>query len=519
MKGETLVIDEKYRKRIEQGGVLIYLRKSRDLGDGEDVLSNHRMVLEQLCKKHGWSYVIKEEIASSDSIEYRKVFKEVLEKDIPSGLYSALVVYAQDRLTRKLGDNETIEETLKNHDVLLIDKNETVSDFSKYGDRLSSGFKSFIAKQEFEVIKERLKDGKKANAMKGKWVNGKAPFGYFYDKNIRKLIPDTTGNPSPAELVKSMYQDAIKGVSTSDIAYNFNRKGILSPKSSHWTSTTISRILRQEVYLGKTIYGKSSGSGHKNKKTTPLKLKEKDDWIIVNNAHEPLISEETFEEVQAQLSRRTKVIATRGKSKATALKGLVKCAQCGSGLHIQVKDNGKNLIKSCWYKNTLGEKCSNRGIRESIVVEKLLEQIKGYRDEIALALENGQESDSSKEATLKEIRDLQRDLKSVKVKQDKLDDFLEDGIYTKEKYLSRMEKLTIKEKDIESDLGLLKHQLKKQEATKDKDKLNMLDMTLTSLESIENEEHRNKILKSIISHVALKRLSHQDEGEIHVNFL
>ena len=82
-----------------------------------------------------------------------------------------------------------------------------------------------------------------------------------------------------------------------------------------------------------------------------------------------------------------------------------------------------------------------------------------------------------------------------------------------------MEKLTIKEKDIESDLGLLKHQLKKQEATKDKDKLNMLDMTLTSLESIENEEHRNKILKSIISHVALKRLSHQEEGEIHVNFL
>ena len=317
--------------------------------------------------------------------------------------------------------------------MLVIDRTEKVHDYSNSEDDFLSDLNAAFDRRELNESKRRLRDGKKANAMKGKWVNGKAPYGYFYDKNIRKLIPDTTGNPSPAELVKLMYEEAIKGISTSDIAYNFNRKGILSPKSSHWTSTTISRILRQEVYLGKTIYGKSSGSGHKNKKTTPLKLKDKVDWIIVNNAHEPLISEETFEEVQSQLSRRTKVIATRGKSKATALKGLVKCAQCGSGLHIQVKDNGKNLIKSCWYKNPLGEKCSNRGIRESIVVEKLLEQIKGYRDEIALALENGQESDSSKEATLKEIRDLQKELKAVKVKQDKLDDFLEDGIYTKEK--------------------------------------------------------------------------------------
>ena len=64
------------------------------------------MVLEQLCKKNELSYVIKEEIGSSDTIEHRKVFKEVFEKDIPSGLYSAIVVIDQARLSR---NQETLQ--------------------------------------------------------------------------------------------------------------------------------------------------------------------------------------------------------------------------------------------------------------------------------------------------------------------------------------------------------------------------------------------------------------------------
>jgi hypothetical protein len=46
----------------------------------------------------------------------------------------------------------------------------------------------------------------------------------------------------------------------------------------------------------------------------------------------------------------------------------------------------------------------------------------------------------------------------------------------------------------------------------------MLDMALTTFEGIKSEEHRNKILKSIISHVELNRESTEDEGEITVNF-
>lgn len=518
VKGDNYVIEERFRKKIEDGGILIYLRKSRALGDTEDSLANHRMVLEQLCIKHGWSYVLKEEIGSSDTIEHREVFNEIYKEDIPSGNYSAIIVNDQARLSRNTHDFSLIKEALIKNDVLVIDRNERVFDYSTSEDDFISDLTVVLDKRDLNENKRRFRDGKISNAMKGKWVNGKAPYGYFYDKNFRVLVPDNCGSPCPADIVKSIYQYAINGVSTSDIAYRFNRQDIKSPKGGNWTSTTVGRILHQEVYLGKNIFGKSTGSGHKHKKTTPLKRKDKSEWIVVNNAHEPLISEDIFEEVQAQLNRRKKIIATRGKSKTTALKGLVKCGQCGSGLHIQIKDNGRNIIKSCWYKSPLGEKCSNRGIKESVVVKKLLDEIKQYRDEISSAIEMGKVNNTAKEAIFKEITALEKELKSVKSKQDSLDDFLEEGIYSKEKYLSRMEKLTVKEKDVQSDLVLLEHQLKKQEATKDKDKVKMLDMALSNIKSIENDEHWNKIFKSIIGHVTLKRVSSDDEGEIIVNF-
>ncbi|WP_159457844.1 recombinase family protein [Virgibacillus dakarensis] len=386
-------------------------------------------------------------------------------------------------------------------------------------DDMVTDFKSIIAKQEFQMIKKRLRAGKKAGAMKGNWVNGKAPYGYEYSHKTKKLIPDTTGNPSPVEIVQSVFNDVCKNnMSTSEIAYKLNRKGIYTNSGAYWSNTAISRMLKQEVYLGKTIYGKSSGSGHKNKKTTPLKFKDKSEWIIVNNAHEPIISEEIFEDVQQIMGRSKKVIATR-KSKISALSGLIKCKCCGAGMYIQRKPNNKNIIRNCWKKDAFGNKCGNKGIAESKVINRILIEIKKYRDELAQILEQGQGNDKNRDAILKNIADLKKELKQLEAKKDRLDDFLEDGVYTKEKYLSRMDKLTAKEKDAESEIELLNNQLKKQDAVQDKDKIALLDTVLNNFDQVVSEEDKNRVFKSIISHIDLKRLSDDDEGEITVNFL
>jgi site-specific DNA recombinase len=115
------------------------------------------------------SYIIKEEIGSADTIKFRDVFLEILEEDIPSGMYSAIVVYALDRLSRNLGDMAVIKETLAKYQVLVIDQSENVYDFENEIDDLVTDFKSIISKQEFQIIKKRLREGKKAGAMRGHW--------------------------------------------------------------------------------------------------------------------------------------------------------------------------------------------------------------------------------------------------------------------------------------------------------------------------------------------------------------
>jgi site-specific DNA recombinase len=505
------LISEEYQNRIKDGGVLIYLRKSRE--ETEGALTNHKMTLESLCKKHGWSFIIKKEIGSSDTLKFRDVMLEILEDDIPSGIYSAIVVMDQDRLSRNTADSEHIKEILAQNDILVVEATENVIDFNKETDEMVYDFKAFIAKQEFRLIKKRLKEGKKAGAIRGHWVNGKPPYGYIYNPKTKKLDIDKV----TSEVVKSIFDDAYHGLSTSEIAHKLNRKGVLSPKKTHWNNTTIQRMLHQEVYLGNTIFGKSSGSGHKNKKTTPLKVKDKHDWIIVNNTHEPLVTQDMFDYIGQQLSRRYKVIATR-KSKIAALSGLIKCGQCGAGLYIQRKDNNENLVKGCWKKDPFGNKCNNKGVAESKIVEVIIEKIKWYRDDLAKIIEDGQGQDKQKINLRKKVISLEKELKVIKSKFDQLADFLEEGIYTKDEYLSRKEKLINRQKDVEYEITLLNEQFSRLDVIKDNEKVKLLDLILNNFDTILDEEDRNKIFKSIISHVELTKTNDAD-GDVIVNFL
>lgn len=516
------MIAQEYQERIAQGGVLIYLRKSR--GDEEkDALANHRMTLEALCKKHGWSYIIKEEIGSSDTIEYRDVFKEILEQDIPSGLYSAIVVNDQARLSRNVGDFAHFKDALKKHNVLVVDRTEKVHDYSNSVDDFISDINVALDKRELTEIKRRLKDGKKANAMAGKWVNGKAPYGYFYDKNIKKLIPDTVGSPSPSEVVKSIFKDAYEGMSMPDITYKLNRKGIPSPKSSTWSTTTLSRIMKQEVYLGKTIFGKTSGSGHLHKETAPLKYKDRADWIIVNNAHEPLIDEDVFYRVRAEIEKRT-ISATRGKAKKSSLTGIVKCGVCGYGMLIQRREGRSNLIKSCWHKDAVGNKCGNKGIAEHKILDALMNEIKKYRDSL-LAMSEENNNQGKVEELQHQINENKIELKKVKNRLSRAMEHYDDGDYTREEYLELRDKYKNQQKDIEAEIQLLERKVKIEEQVDVSDKAEVLDKFYNELPKLIDsedisEEDVNRVLKKFIDSIELMDiLDENNDRLIRVNFI
>lgn len=78
-----------------------------------------------------------------------------------------------------------------------------------------------------------------------------------------------------------------------------------------WNSTSIRRILKNEVYIGNTIGHKVKKINYKLKKQIML---NKDEWIKVENTHDPIISKKDFEKVQNILNTRSYTPQSRKNS-------------------------------------------------------------------------------------------------------------------------------------------------------------------------------------------------------------
>lgn len=69
--------------------------------------------------------------------------------------------------------------------------------------------------------------------------------------------------------------------------------------SAEWSRSTVSRILRNECYLGAAVQGKREKVSYKSKR---LRERSRSDWIVVYGINEPIVTREEFE--RAQKNRR-----------------------------------------------------------------------------------------------------------------------------------------------------------------------------------------------------------------------
>ena len=93
---------------------------------------------------------------------------------------------------------------------------------------------------------------------------------------------------------------------------------------SLWGHTTINRILRNPVYIGTLIQGKETTVSYKDKTRIYV---DKDNWIVVEDAHEGIISKKDFYEVQKLLDSKRRNKKREGKTHIFASK--VRCLHCG----------------------------------------------------------------------------------------------------------------------------------------------------------------------------------------------
>lgn len=275
-------------------------------------------------------------------------------------------------------------------------------------------------------ISNKIKSVKSRKIEKGEFQGGIAPYGYKKDDKIKNhLIIDEYA----AGIVKDIFDMYVnKGMSTIKIADKLNEKEILAPaiyldiptfrnrKSSNpkgkyiWLRNQINNILRNEVYIGNVIGGKYRKVSHKIAK---VKKTKKEEHVVVENMHEPIIDLYTWNKAQEKLNARN---VSRERKYDHPLKGLIFCKECGKIATLRCRTEKRKSGK-IWRADYFI--CSNRNSYRSLCECKQI-QANVIEDEIKRILKNEIEKVTYSSKELKQIyKDAQIELEKEKYKLEK----------------------------------------------------------------------------------------------------
>jgi hypothetical protein len=162
---------------------------------------------------------------------------------------------------------------------------------------------------------------------------------------------------------------------------HYAKKGKPNPnRCNHaWSENGIKIIIRNEVYIGNMVNGKSSTLSYKNKK---LQYKPKEDWVRVEGTHEAVISREIWD-LCAALDKERYIRHEHAEYAPSVLTGLVNCMDCGAKMHIRRNKQTKNgnthvytYIDCGSYRKSGITSCSPHSIREEALLSLVLADIR-----------------------------------------------------------------------------------------------------------------------------------------------
>lgn len=190
------------------------------------------------------------------------------------------------------------------------------------GDEMLLNTFSAIAQEESKSISQNQRLSIIKRMQDGEYFDSNAPYGFRYeDRNLIIYEPE-------AEIVKSIYTMYLRGCSTAEIARELNNRGIPSKMGGKWRSTKISFILRNEKYIGDSLYQKTYRDT-----TVPFKQfknRGQEDRFYAKGTHSSLLDREIFEKVQTLLDSRTEAFAKSTVQNIYPLTSHIHCSECGS---------------------------------------------------------------------------------------------------------------------------------------------------------------------------------------------
>jgi site-specific DNA recombinase len=173
--------------------------------------------------------------------------------------------------------------------------------------------------------------GMRENAERGYCNGGRVPYGYRLERvgggGGREHSRLVLGPEEEVAVVREMFDMATNhGMGGKRIANALNSRGIPAPASKHWNASTVHSMLNNRAYVGDRVWMRSRKKGRDGRALTP-----EDDWIVAEDAHEPLVDRALFERRKALAAkRRFNAKRAKGQPVQYLLGRLIRCGRCGN---------------------------------------------------------------------------------------------------------------------------------------------------------------------------------------------
>ncbi len=394
----------------------LYCRLSQDDGrEGEsNSITNQKAILEKYAKDHNLiPYKIYVDDGVSGTTFERDGFKEML-SDIEQGLVSTVVVKDLSRFGRDhIMVGYYTEMLLPSMNVRFIAINDNVDTENSESNEFApftNIFNEWYAKNASKKINAVFK----AKGESGQRLGSSIPYGYKANpNNPKEIIVDEEA----AKVVRYIFELCMCGKGPGKIAKQLTAEGISTPMvyfrehgmpcrtkanmSNVWCNRSVSGILENMTYIGHTVNFRTATVNYKTHKKV---RQPKENWLIFENTHPPIIEISVWEKVQ-ELRKNKRRYTKSGKKSIFA--GLLECADCGAKLYYCTCKSHKedhDYFVCSNYKGNTGI-CTVHYIRENVLHDVVLEQV-----QTMLAYLQSFESDFVKSLVDKSAKDKKKEI-------------------------------------------------------------------------------------------------------------
>ncbi len=335
---ERKIVEKKKR-------VAAYCRVSTDNEDQANSFESQRRYFKEYIERNpNWELyeIFADQGISGTNTKRRKEFNRMI-ACAKNGDFELILTKEISRFARNTLDSIYYTRDLKKYGVGVIFLNDNINTLDKDAE-LRLAIMSSIAQEESRKTSERVKWGQKRQMEQGV-VFGRSMLGYDV-KDGNMYI-----NEEGAEIVRLIFHKFVnekKGAHV--IARELKEAGIQPMRSKEWQNTVILRIIRNEKYCGDLVQKKTYTPdflSHEKKYN-----RGQEEFIIIKDHHEPIISREMFEEANHMLDQRS--LSQKGKEKYSnryPFSGKIKCGCCGSSYVARYKIRKNGSCYKAWRCN------------------------------------------------------------------------------------------------------------------------------------------------------------------------